>query len=201
MDIRQATKSDQERLYEICVLTGDSGKDATGIFQQPQLLGDIWVGPYLQLSPEHCFVVQNENGQALGYCIATLDSTSFDTVAAALWWPAKQAVYSKPDIAQKDSWSRDERLTHLIHNPLTSPTEFLKEFPSHAHINLVAEMQGKGWGRNLMEAMENSLREARSPGVHLILSSKNLNALAFYQAIGYHVIFEREGEIGVAKKL
>jgi ribosomal protein S18 acetylase RimI-like enzyme len=52
-----------------------------------------------------------------------------------------------------------------------------------------------------MEAMENSLREAGSPGVHLILSSKNLNALAFYQAVGYHVIFEREGQIGVAKKL
>jgi ribosomal protein S18 acetylase RimI-like enzyme len=200
MDIRLATLADETRLYEICVLTGDSGKDATGIFQQPNLLGDIWVGPYLHLSPEYCFVV-DDNAQAVGYCIATLDSTSFETVAAALWWPAKQAIYTKPDIAQKDSWSRDERLAHLIHNPLTSPIEFLEEFPSHAHINLVAEMQGKGWGKKLMEEMENSLREAGSPGVHLILSSKNLNALAFYQAIGYHVIFEREGEIGVAKKL
>jgi len=200
MDIRPATLGDEARLYEICVLTGDSGKDATGIFQQPNLLGDIWVGPYLHLSPAHCFVVDDKD-EVLGYCIATLDSTSFETVAASLWWPAKQAMYTKPDIALKDSWSRDERLTHLIHNPLLSPTEFLEEFPSHAHINLVAEMQGKGWGRKLMEAMENSLREAGSPGVHLILSSKNLNALAFYQAIGYHVIFEREGEIGVAKKL
>ena len=200
MDIRLASLTDERTLYEICVITGDSGKDATGIFQQPNLLGDIWVGPYLHLSPAHCFVV-DDNGEVLGYCIATLDSTSFDTVAAALWWPAKQAIYTKPDIAQKDSWSRDERLAHLIHNPLTSPTEFLEEFPSHAHINLVAEMQGKGWGKKLMEAMENSLREAGSPGVHLILSSKNLNALAFYKAIGYYVIFEREGEIGVAKKL
>jgi len=200
MDIRTATLGDEARLYEICVLTGDSGKDATGIFEEPNLLGDIWVGPYLHLSPAHCFVV-DDNSEVLGYCIATLDSTSFDTVAAALWWPAKQAIYSKPDIAQKDSWSRDERLAHLIHNPLTSPAEFLEEFPSHAHINLVAEMQGKGWGKKLMEAMENSLRESGSPGVHLILSSKNLNALAFYQAVGYHVIFEREGQIGVAKKL
>jgi ribosomal protein S18 acetylase RimI-like enzyme len=190
MEIRTATLADEARLYEICVLTGDSGQDATGIFQQPNLLGDIWVGPYLHLSPAHCFVVDDKD-EVLGYCIATLDSTSFDTVA----------VYAKPNIAQKDSWSRDERLTHLIHNPLTSPTEFLEEFPSHAHINLVAEMQGKGWGKKLMNTMENSLREAGSPGVHLILSSKNLNALAFYQAVGYHVIFERDGQIGVAKKL
>ena len=200
MDIRLATLADETRLYEICVLTGDSGKDATGIFQQPNLLGDIWVGPYLHLSPEYCFVV-DDNAQAVGYCIATLDSTSFETVAAALWWPAKQAIYTKPDIAQKDSWSRDERLTHLIHNPLQSPTEFLEEFPSHAHINLISEMQGKGWGKKLIAAMEDSLRSAGSPGVHLILSSKNLNALAFYKAVGYHVIFERTGEIGVAKKL
>jgi len=84
---------------------------------------------------------------------------------------------------------------------LRSPSEFLEEFPSHAHINLVPEMQGKGWGKKLMQAMEDSLRSAGSPGVHLILSSKNLNALAFYQAVGYHIIFERTGEIGVAKKL
>ena len=200
MDIRTATLGDEARLYEICVLTGESGKDATGIFQQPNLLGDIWVGPYLHLSPEYCFVV-DDNAQAVGYCIATLDSTSFETVAAALWWPVKQAIYSKPDIAQKDNWSRDERLTHLIHNPLQSPTEFLEEFPSHAHINLISEMQGKGWGKKLIAAMEDSLRSAGSPGVHLILSSKNLNALAFYKAVGYHVIFERTGEIGVAKKL
>jgi ribosomal protein S18 acetylase RimI-like enzyme len=200
MEIRTATLADEERLYEICILTGDSGKDATSIFQQPNLLGDIWVGPYLHLSPEYCFVV-DDNAQAVGYCIATLDSTSFETVAAAVWWPVKQAAYTRPDIALQGSWSRDERLTHIIHNPLTSPTEFLEEFPSHAHINLIAEMQGKGWGKKLMQSMENSLRAAGSPGVHLILSSKNLNALAFYQAVGYQVIFEREGEIGVAKKL
>jgi ribosomal protein S18 acetylase RimI-like enzyme len=79
--------------------------------------------------------------------------------------------------------------------------EYLDEYPSHAHINLVPEMQGKGWGKKLMQAMEDSLRSAGSPGVHLILSSKNLNALAFYQAVGYHIIFERTGEIGVGKKL
>lgn len=201
MDIRLATTADQERLYEICVLTGDSGKDATGIFQEPDLLGDIWVGPYLQLSPEHCFVLQSDEGIPLGYCIATLDTEAFETVAAATWWPQKQLRYKKPDITERESWSRDERLAHLIHQPLQSPTEFLAEFPSHAHINLVPDLQGKGWGRKLMAAMEDSLRSAGSQGVHLILSAKNLDALAFYKAVGYHVIFERPGEIGVARKL
>lgn len=201
MDIRLATKADQERLYEICVLTGDSGKDATGIFQEPDLLGDIWVGPYLWLSPEHCFVLQSDEGIPLGYCIATLNTEAFETGAAAIWWPEKQLRYKKPDISQRESWSRDEQLAHLIHQPLQSPTEFLADFPSHAHINLVPELQGKGWGRRLMAAMEDSLRSAGSQGVHLILSSKNLDALAFYKAVGYHVIFERPGEIGVARKL
>jgi len=49
--------------------------------------------------------------------------------------------------------------------------------------------------------MEDSLRSAGSQGVHLILSAKNQNALAFYKAVGYQIIFERPGEIGVAKKL
>jgi ribosomal protein S18 acetylase RimI-like enzyme len=201
MDIRLAAKADQERLYEICVLTGDSGKDATGIFEQPDLLGDIWVGPYLQLSPEHCFVLQGKSGEALGYCIATLDTSTFENNAAATWWPAKCLQYIEPDLAHKESWTRDERLAHLIHNPPQSPTEILADFPSHAHINLVPELQGKGWGRKLMVAMEDSLKGAGSHGVHLILSAKNLDALAFYKAVGYRVIFDRPGEIGVAKKL
>jgi len=201
MDIRLASLDDERTLYDICVITGDSGKDATGIFDQPDLLGDIWVGPYLHLSADHCYVVQSEDGLPLGYCIATLDTKSFETVTDALWWPIKQAAYIKPDIELKESWSRDERLTHLIHNPLRSPLEFLEEYPSHAHINLVPELQGKGWGKKLMQAMEDSLSSEGSLGVHLILSSKNLNALAFYKAVGYHVIFERPGEIGVAKKL
>lgn len=201
MDIRLASLDDERTLYDICVITGESGKDATGIFNQPELLGDIWVGPYLHLSSSHCYVVHSDDGVVLGYCIATLDTTSFEKVTDALWWPAKQSIYIKPDLGHKDAWSRDERLTHLIHNPPRSPAEFLEEYPSHAHINLVPEMQGKGWGKKLMQAMEDSLRSEGSPGVHLILSSKNLNALAFYKAVGYHVIFERPGEIGVAKKL
>jgi GNAT superfamily N-acetyltransferase len=200
MDIRLASLDDERTLYDICVITGDSGKDASGIFDQPDLLGDIWVGPYLHLSPDYCFVVDDKD-EVFGYCIATLDTKSFETIADSVWWPAKQAFYKKPDISQQDTWSRDERIAHLIHNPLRSPSEYLEEFPSHAHINLVPEMQGKGWGKKLMQAMEDSLRSAGSRGVHLILSSKNLNALAFYQAVGYHIIFERAGEIGVAKKL
>jgi ribosomal protein S18 acetylase RimI-like enzyme len=201
MNIRLASKSEQTRLYEICVLTGESGKDATGIFQQPDLLGDIWVGPYLEISPEQCFVLEGVDGNPLGYCIGTLDSTAFEKTAAETWWPDRQAQYEKPDIEMKESWNRDEHLTHLIHNPLQSPSEFLVDFPSHAHINLVADVQGKGWGKKLIETIEKSLRDAGSTGVHLILSNKNQNALAFYQAIGFKIIFERPGEIGVAKKL
>jgi hypothetical protein len=61
MDIRLASLTDERTLYDICVITGDSGNDATGIFDQPDLLGDIWVGPYLHLSPNHCYVVQSDD--------------------------------------------------------------------------------------------------------------------------------------------
>lgn len=201
MKIRQANLADQDWLYKICILTGESGSDATGIFDKPQLLGDIWVGPYLHLSLQYCFVLEASDRKILGYCLATLDTTSFERAASTNWWPAKQKIYKEPDTEMQNSWSRDEKLENIIHNPLTTPVEILEEFPSHAHINLIPEAQGQGWGRSLMETMENSLRIDRSPGVHLILSSKNLNALAFYKALGYQIIFEKPEEIGVAKSL
>lgn len=201
MRIQQASLSDQERLYEICVLTGDSGKDATGIFQQPELLGDIWVGPYLQISLNHCFVLVDTSGVVVGYCLATHDTAEFEKEAEKNWWPTKQLRYTEPNPADKNAWTRDQKLEYFIFNPLKSPPEYLDEYPSHAHINLIAEVQGKGWGKKLMTEMEKSVRNAGSNGVHLILSAKNLAALAFYQSLGYQIIFQISDSIGVGKKL
>lgn len=201
MRIRKAFQSDRSRLYEICLLTGESGLDASGIYLDPDLLGDIWVGPYLVISPDHCFVVENDGGQALGYCIATPYTSLFEVEAERSWWPKIQARYPKPEISQQKNWSRDEKLVNLTFHPPKVDSEILHNFPSHAHINILPELQGKGWGKKLISTMESSLLQAGSPGVHLILSANNQNALAFYQAIGYQIYFQTNHEICVVKKL
>ena len=177
MNIRLATEADRNRLYEICLQTAHRGEDATESYVDPNLPGQIWVGPYLTFEPEFSFVVVDSHDLSIGYCIATKETKSFDVWADREWWP-------KVDF-----------------NPTTSPSEILGEYPSHGHINLLPEARGEGFGRKLISTVEDSLRESGSPGIHMRVDGANQSAISFYQNVGYSIIKELPGEIIVAKKL
>ena len=61
----------------------------------------------------------------------------------------------------------------------------LDDYPAHLHIDLLPEAQGAGWGRALMEGLQDALRAGGSPGVHLGVSARNQRALGFYRHLGY----------------
>src|SRR6516225_9035589 len=44
--IRPYRPGDLDALYEICLLTGDGGQDATSLFADPMLLGHFFAAPY-----------------------------------------------------------------------------------------------------------------------------------------------------------
>lgn len=201
MKIRSAGLGDLEKLYKICLLTADVGNDASSIFIDSKALGDIWVGPYVVLEPDHAFVLANESDQAIGYCIAALDTETFQNVCDEKWWPDRQREFDHPEESRRDFWSRDEKLAYEIHHPTPSPSELLDLYPSQAHINLLPEARGLGMGRAIMESMENSLRAKGSPGLHLRVNPVNYNALDFYQALGYAIVLKIEHETIVAKQL
>lgn len=199
MNIRSARLQDKQRLYEICLLTGDSGRDATGLLEDLDLFGDLWVGPYLEYSIEFSNVLEDDDGLVLGYCLGVKETFEYEKLVNQFWWPRLRKKYPVPDVSRRASWTRDEKNAYLLHNiPKVSP-EIIKQFPSHGHINLVNSVQGKGWGRLLLKTVEEKLNMGGSSGIHLILNSTNLNALAFYKVMGYETIFENGTDIGVAK--
>ena len=56
MSIRLARESDADDLYAVCLGTGSDGSDATDLYDDPRLLGEVFVGPYLRHSPELAWV-------------------------------------------------------------------------------------------------------------------------------------------------
>jgi len=40
--IRPVSQADLDALYEICLRTGDAGEDATHLYSDPRLLGEIY---------------------------------------------------------------------------------------------------------------------------------------------------------------
>ena len=74
--IRPYHASDFTSLYRICLKTGDSGKDASNLYSDPDLLGHIYAGPYVHFEPDLCFVT-TQSDKPYGYILGTRDSQTF----------------------------------------------------------------------------------------------------------------------------
>ena len=194
--IRKVREDDCDALYNVCLQTGDSGSDASGLHADPNMLGDVYVGPYLRFATTTSFALINESDDPVGYGLSVIDTETFEETCREEWWPKIQNKYSQFRENQNECW-----LIHEVFNPTPSPIELLDRYPSHGHIDLLPSMQGKGFGRKMMTSMELSLIELGSIGFHLRVSSQNLRALKFYAALGYAVLDESPGVITVGKRL
>ena len=182
--LRLYRPGDLDALYRICLETGDSGRDATALFRHPALLGQIFAAPYALFEPSLAFVLEDQAGVG-GYCLAALNSQSFEQRLERQWWPYLRPRYPDPDLAHRRLWTRDEQFAHLIHHPWLTDDDLMAEYPSHLHIDLLPRLQGGGNGRRLMDAQLAALREQGSAGVHFHVSPANQRALGFYYHLGF----------------
>ena len=161
--IRAAGPADRDALYEICRLTGDAGEDASDLYADPDLLGELWVGPYLALEPELAFVAADERGP-VGYVLGAADTAAFESACEEVWWPERRERHPEP--------------------PATR-AEVLAEYPAHLHINLHPRAQGQGFGRRLIDTLFGALRARDVTGVHLGVAAANRRAIGFYTHLGF----------------
>lgn len=145
------------------------------------MLGNYYVRPYLENDPDCAFVL-NQTGQVTGYALATLNTNTFNKYLDEEYLPLLREEYL-PRIGSFTATEKD--LWGLYTSKRSSDLEFLKNYPSELHINLLPEAQGHGFGRALMEKLLGALRAAGSPGVHLTLNAENQGAFGFYQRLNY----------------
>jgi len=86
-------------------------------------------------------------------------------------------------------------------NAVTSIAPFCGEYPAHLHIDLLPQMQGKGAGRALVEALCAALQAKAVPGVLLDVAIDNTGAQAFYEKCGFTLLKQGKQEILYGKKL
>lgn len=188
--LRPYEPRDLDRLYEICLRTGAAGKDATDAVGEPRLFGELYAAPYGVLEPEHALVLDDGTGRAVAYVLGALDSRAFEARCEADWWPALRERHP----TGSGGTDLDELLIAMLHEPHLADDEAVAVFPSHLHIDLLPEVQGQGWGRRMMAAMEALLAGDGSRGVHLGTSVRNERAIAFYR----HLRYEELGSNGVS---
>ena len=179
--VRPFAPSDIDACYEICLRTGDHGMDASDLYTDPRLIGEIWVGPYLERWPQHAFVVAD--GTAVGgYIVGAPDTVEHERWLEHEWWPPLRVRYP---LSAFPPGTADAACVRLIHDPRSTPKPLTSEWPGHLHIDLLPRMQRSGHGRALMNELFTSFRAVGVPAVHVGVSARNPAAIAFYRRLGF----------------
>lgn len=182
INVRPARLDDLDALYRICLETGDAGEDASAKFDDPQLLGHVYVGPYAVHEPSLAFVAEDDAGVS-GYVVGALDTVEFEDSLERSWWPELRTQH--PDPPDGQPLTDDQDLARRIHHPQRTPAKYSDTYPSHLHINLLPRTQGLGIGGRLMATLLEALRTKGSPGVHLQMWVANTRAAGFYEHLGF----------------
>lgn len=166
------------------MLTGDNGGDARGVYRDQELLPDLFAAPYATLEPDLAFVL-DDGGRAVGYVLGTSDTERFVRDFRAKWLPV---VAERHPLPGGEPGTPDAVMTAFLHQPEMMLNPALADYPAHLHIDLLPGYQGHGHGRALLTTLFAALNKAGAEKVHLVMSTANTNARAFYDRIGFHEI-------------
>jgi ribosomal protein S18 acetylase RimI-like enzyme len=178
--IRAYRPTDLDAIYDICIRTADDGGDARGQYSTDRLMGDIFAAPYVTLEPEHAYVLDGGNGNAVGYVVGTADTVRFAQRYRDEWLPTTD--HPKP---ADPPVSREDGMLGLHFHPERMIVPQLAAYPAHLHIDLLPPWQGRGYGRALIARFLAGLHAAGVPRVHLGVAPANTGARAFYDRLGF----------------
>ena len=179
-NIRSYQSGDRDAVYDICLKTGDSGKDASNQFTDPLALGHIYAGPYMEYEPQSVFILNNGKNLS-GYIMGTMDSKAFYDWMYNEWFQLLRNTYTQPS-GDPSRWSRTEKTINIFFTEMNK--KLFEEFPAHLHIDLLPIAQGKGQGKLMMDHYISHLVNNDIKGVHLELSITNKRAFNFYKRYG-----------------
>lgn len=140
---------------------------------------DIFAGPYLEFEPELAFVV-DVGDRVAGYVLAVSNTREFARWFEREWLPRLARFrHVDPPLTPEDA------IVHLGYQPSRMLIPEVDEYPAHLHIDLLPELQGQGFGRELVRTLLSELRERGIRKVHLAMDPANLSARAFYDRLGF----------------
>lgn len=188
--LRPANIADLPDLLRVCLETGDSGKDATHLHHLPDLVGDIYVAPYVLHQKDFAYALQADD-QIVGYLLGVLDTRKFEKVLVAEYWPVTRAKYQQLNLEITPS---DRDLLLELGKQGFSDQTLVTNYPSHLHIDIVESHQSAGYGKAMISYLLDELKAAGSIGVHLHMSASNDRARGFYKKFGFSEILENSDE-------
>jgi ribosomal protein S18 acetylase RimI-like enzyme len=189
--LRSSTATDLPGLLKVCLQTANGGKGATHLHNLHDLVGEIYVAPYVLHEPNFAFTLEVSE-KVVGYVLGVLDTGRFESRLDREYWPATKAKYAA---LTQDLKPHDLSLIEVLNRQGFGPKELISKYPSHLHIDIIESHQGFGYGKTMILHLLNALQDAGSSGVHLHMSASNDRANGFYKKLGFIEIDTNASEI------
>ncbi|NWI87144.1 OGA GlcNAcase, partial [Pitta sordida] len=144
------------------------------------------LGPFLSLSPEYTFVLEDESGPC-GYAAGALHAEGFLQQRDSSWLPAMRHKYPSDLGAGGRALGQDalEEAVLFFHaEPLAVPQPVLRRFPSLVQLGTAPRVLDVGASRSLAICLLSALRANGSRGVFCQVSDTDRQQLSFYSKLG-----------------
>lgn len=183
--IRKYAPHDRESVRKICIDTADASfkKSKKMLSCVPIIYNDY----FTEYEPENIFVIDDGNGEAVGYILCSADYEKF---------------------VEKN---RNIYLKRLLKTHLPSAAVLLmyiyqlkkiKNSSVHLHIDILPKYRGKGFGTQLIDTLCAHLKENGADCLSVCSISRKSGAYEFYKKCGFHEIYSYgAGCVSLSKKL
>jgi ribosomal protein S18 acetylase RimI-like enzyme len=189
--LRPSNPNDLPGLLKVCLETANGGKGAIHLHNLHDLVGEIYVAPYVLHEPNFAFTLE-ANEKVVGYVLGVLDTGSFESKLDTQYWPATKAKYAS---LTQDLTPHDVSLIEELNRQGFSPEGLISKYPSHLHIDIIESHQGFGYGKTMILHLLKALQDSGSSGVHLHMSAANDRANGFYKKLGFVEVEANANEI------
>ena len=196
-ELRPYRAEDLDALYDICLVTGDAGQDASPLHNDRKVIGHIYSAPYGVLEPGNVFVAEDDEGVA-GYVVGTYDTSAFGQRLERDWWPDLRRHYAQ--VPASELTPADRQRIAVIERPGGNPADIVAQYPAHIHMNLLPRLRGQRVGTGLLQLWIDQARSAGVPGIHLGASPTNAGGIAFWTRSGFTPL-RTEGAVWFGMKL
>jgi ribosomal protein S18 acetylase RimI-like enzyme len=177
----------------------------------------LWTLQFTHLFPQNCFVLDDGDGNAVGYVIGTPDVFALAEAYPRYVAEVLQSEQGRADVPPPaqletlESW-RDEdgavngaclaqqayNVNWLVLDGVEGKRELVERYRAMLHIDLLEGWQGQGWGRQMMEKFVDGVKGSGmnyGRGIQLGVAAENTKVVKFYEKLGFRVYpgGEKEG--------
>ncbi|XP_035216464.1 protein O-GlcNAcase-like isoform X2 [Stegodyphus dumicola] len=185
--IRPYLPSDEAQVYNVCRRTCDDGMDGSEVFPEyPNLIGDKLVGHFLCLSPEYCFVVEDDMG-ICGYALAALDAQQLKKKAEICWIPELLLKYPAPKKENGEMLTPAEEIISAFYSQqkVGPPDIVYQHHPSTLRMNILPTVNDPSVPKRMLTCILSTLKANGSHGVFAEVTVGDKNIVDFFSKLGF----------------